>query len=186
MPRPPRPWFRFYVEAVNDRKLRRRDPAQRWLWVCILAAARQSCISGFLMVSIREPMDDDDLADFAGVPVKLVRTTLPLFEQSGMIHRDDDLAAWQVTNWADRQYESDDVTARTRKHRRRNDDGTSLERSNSVPGNVPQCDVGTPPETETETEKTLVPHLPSTSSSRVPVESIQEAMNGWAERRRFA
>ena len=63
MPRPARPWFRFYVEALSDRKLRRLTPAQRWLWVAVLGAARQSPIPGHLMVSEREPMDAHDLAD---------------------------------------------------------------------------------------------------------------------------
>lgn len=141
MPRPARPWFRFYVEAVTDRKLRRRPAAERWLWVAILAAARQSCIPGFLLVSEREPMDEHDLADFAGVAVTVVTRAVPAFERSGMLTRDTNLDCWAVTNWNERQFESDDVTQRTRKHR-------SREQERNVPTSFP----GTPPETETDTD----------------------------------
>lgn len=141
MPRAARPWFRFYVEAVHDRKLRRLPPAERWLWVATLAAARQSPIPGALMVSVREPMTFDDLADFAGVPLEVVERAFPRFEQSEMVEHDQNLGAWAVKNWADRQYESDTSTERVRKSR-------SLERSNGVTGTF----VVTPPETEAETD----------------------------------
>jgi hypothetical protein len=123
MARRPRPWFRVYVEVVRDPKIRRRTPTQRWLWVAILAAARQSPIPGFLAVSEREPMTNSDIADFAGVTIREVRTALPLFEKSGMLDWDDNLGCWEVTNFTSRQYESDDVTARTRKHRAKERDG---------------------------------------------------------------
>lgn len=150
MARPSRPWFRFYVEALSDRKLRRLTPAQRWLWVAVLGAARQSCIPGLLLVSEREPMDAADLADIAAMTVKEVAAALPRFEAAGMIHLDDGLGCWAVTAWHERQFESDDVTARTTKHR-------SKERSNDVPG--------TPSESETDTDTES-----SSSSSSVPDE----------------
>lgn len=160
---PKKPWFRFYVEAVYDRKLRRLTPGQRWLWVAILAAARQSCIPGYLLVSEREPMDEHDLADVAGMTPREVAKALPLMEQVGMIERDAHLGCWAVTNWADRQFESDETTKRTRKHRAKTkgDDpdpppnGTSKEQRWNVPSSSMErrYDVnGTPPETETETE----------------------------------
>ena len=46
MPRVARPWFRFYVEAMRDPKMRRLSPAERWLWVAVLAACRESWIPG--------------------------------------------------------------------------------------------------------------------------------------------
>lgn len=148
MPRPARPWFRFYVEAMSDRKLRRMTPTQRWIWVAVLAAARQSCRPGWLLVSENEPMDAHDIADLAGVPEREVAKVLPLFEASAMLAFEDE--CWHVINWADRQYESDDVTARTRKHR-------SKEQGRNVPTTFP----GTPPETESETETENPPSPPS-------------------------
>lgn len=149
MPRASRPWFRFYVEAVSDQKLRRLTPAQRWLWVGVLAAARQSPISGFLMISEREALSTADLADLAAVPCKEVARTLHLFEKAGMLEWDSSLDTWKVKNWNVRQFESDNVTERTRKFR-------SNEPRNPVPGNdrrnVSTSFVGTRSETETETE----------------------------------
>jgi hypothetical protein len=61
---------------------------------------------------------------------------------------DDDVVS--LPNFASRQFDSDDVTKRTRAHRERSrsdDTERSIERSNVVPGNAPDT------ETETETEK---------------------------------
>lgn len=145
MPRKPMPWFRFYVEAVHDRKLRRQDPAVRWLWVAILAIARQSPTPGLLLLSSAddqgEPVELADLADVAAVDLATVEKGTAEFERLGMLTRDG--RAWRVTKWDDRQFESDDVTKRTRRHR-----DTKEQRRN-----VPTSFQGTAPETETETEK---------------------------------
>lgn len=140
MPRPARPWFRFYVEALGDRKIRRFTPAQRWLWVAILGCARSSPVPGTLLVSGESAVDDHDLADIAGMPARDVARAMPLFESAGMIQRTA-TGAWVVVKWNERQYESDDITERTRKHR-------SKERDRNVPTTFP----GTPPETETDKE----------------------------------
>lgn len=153
MPRAARPWFRFYVETMSDRKLRRLPLDQRWIWCAVLSAARQSPIPGHLMVSEREPLEDDELADIAGAPVKVVRAALPRFEASGMIHRHPESGCWVVTNFAVRQFESDNVTERTRKHRSREQ---GKERSNGVPGNAPE-------QSRAETEQ-----IPSSSSVTPP------------------
>ena len=145
MARSPKPWFRFYVEAVHDQKIRGLTYQHRWLWVCLLAAARSSPISGALMVAEEVPMTRRHLADYSGMTTTQVEAGLQIFQRMGMIERDEQLDAWRVTNWKERQYESDNVTERTRKHR-------SLERSKDVPGNVPKSILGTPPETETETD----------------------------------
>lgn len=166
MPRPSRPWFRFYVEALADRKLRRMTPAQRWLWVAVLGAARQSPVPGYLLVSEREPMDAHDLADIAAMPVREVTAALPKFEVAGMLHHDEGLGCWAVSAWHDRQYESDDVTKRTAKHR-------SKERSNDVPGNAPETDTETdttpptPPRSRRRSRKPVEPPNPSSQIPRV-------------------
>ena len=51
-----RPWFRLYVEAFQDVKLRGLSPAHRWLWMAILGIARQSCVSGSLLVAYGLPV----------------------------------------------------------------------------------------------------------------------------------
>lgn len=137
MPRAARPWFRFYVEACADRKLRRLKPEHRWLFVACLAAARQSSHPGELLVG-DTPMDVDDLADFAGMTERQTAAGIEVLQNAGLV----DPWPWSIPRWSERQYESDDVTQRTRKHR-------SKERSNVVPGNAP--------DTETDTETPLRP-----------------------------
>lgn len=139
MPRSARPWFRFYVEALADRKLRRFTPSQRWLWVAILGAARQSPEPGVLLLG-ESPIDAEDLADIAGMNAREVRAVMPKFEDAHLVERRPD-GAWWVPKFAGRQFESDDVTTRTAKHR-----------SNKQRRNVPTTPVGTPPETEADTE----------------------------------
>jgi hypothetical protein len=141
MARPARPWFRFYVEAMRDPKMRRLTPAQRWLWVAILAAARESCIPGVLMVAETEPMALWELADYAAVKEREIAPALDKMCSLGMVRFDDERQAWAVSNFADRQYESDSSAERVAKHR-------ELKRD---------CNGGitllvTPPETETETD----------------------------------
>ena len=149
---PKRPWFRFYVEAVHDRKLRRLTPTERWLWVAILAAARQSPVAGRLLVSATAPMDAHDLADWAAVPVAQVRKALPKMIDLGMLHDAD--GCWVVSNFTERQFESDQSTNRVARHR----EATPKEQRCNGQSSP---DV-TPPETETETETDT--HPSSTTS----------------------
>lgn len=147
MPRKPMPWFRFYVEAVYDRKLRRQDPAVRWLWVAVLAIARQSPTPGVLVLPSAdddgEPLEPADIADIAALDPPTTEKGLAEFERLGMLERDG--SAWRVAKWGDRQFESDNVTLRTRKHR-----------SKEQRRNVPRNDVGTGPENrEQSTDKPL-------------------------------
>lgn len=156
----PRPWFRFYVEAIHDRKLRRLKVEHRWLWVVILAAARQSCIPGWLLISEREPLAADDLADMAALPLRQVQQGLKAIEEAGMIEVDRDLRAWRVPAWDRRQYESDRSTDRTaqwrREHPPSNGDVTAYRTAKERPSNVDVTAIVTPPENReqrTETEK---------------------------------
>lgn len=161
MARKPRPWFRFYVEAVHDRKLRRLKPEQRWLFVACLAAARQSVVPGVLLVSDREPMTNDDLADFAGMTLRATEVGMSALILAGVIvvdrwtpemHKE----AFIVPAWGERQYESDNSTARVEKHR-------TLQRSNDV---SETADV-TPPETETEVREQNPPNPPATKVDQI-------------------
>jgi hypothetical protein len=120
MPRKPQPWFRFYVEAFGDRKVLRLSPAQRWLWVAILGAARESPEPGRLMIADNVPMTVAELARFADVRAKDVADGLALMVQMQMITIVADVIA--VTNWDHRQFESDNVTARTAAYRERSNE----------------------------------------------------------------
>ncbi len=162
MPRPSRPWFRFYTEALSDRKLRRLTPAQRWLWVAVLGASRQSCVPGLLLVSGTEPMLVADLADLAGMTEKEVAVGIDAFVRSGMVDIDAEWCpepVWRVVNWKERQYESDVSTDRTRKHR-------SKERSNGVP----ETPEGTEAERSAEQDHSQTPLPPAEPLTKPVVE----------------
>lgn len=158
MPRPVRPWFRFYTEAFSDRKIRRLKPEHRWLFAACLGAARQSPEAGVLLVAEGLPMDARDLADWAGIDVRTVKAGMRALIDLGLIVErslgDHGEIAWSSPTFQDRQFESDDTTKRTRKYRATREyanEGTfqpsSRERSGNVGRNVPET------ETETETEK---------------------------------
>lgn len=121
MPRPKLPWFRFYVETIWDPKLRRLPPAQRWLWPTMEALARASPVPGHLLITAAgdevEPLTEADLVDAAAMPVADVRAALKAFHRMGMVHTDEVSGCFVVTKFAQRQFESDDVTVRTQRHR---------------------------------------------------------------------
>lgn len=166
---PKQPWFRFYVEATTDRKLRRISPAQRWLWVAVLCAAKQSPQEGWLLLTDREPLTVDDIADLAGMKPKEVQAGLGRMVELGLLVHDQEAGALRIVAWANRQYASDDSTARTRKHRSRDvptsppppDDGTSHPRPRNGEA-TPKERRRNGPETETETESS------SSGSSTTP------------------
>lgn len=181
MARPLRPWFRFYVEAISDPKLRRLPPAERWLWTAVLGAARRSPIPGALMVTERDPMTCSDLADWAAMSERDVRRAIPKFVAADMLDVSDVLGgAWVVRNWQARQFESDDVTERTRKHRAKTTDRnvpTSFpERSRNGKGTI----LGTPPESETENRITHVGFRAHANGSPSPPDSDKSTPAGEA------
>lgn len=162
MARKPMPWFRFYTEAPSDRKVRRLKPEHRWVWVCVLCAARMSDTPGELWVAPGEPMTVDDLADLAGVTPRAAKAALDHMAQLGLIEGSE---PWTVPAFTARQFASDTSTERVRAHRKkkaRNGDGTLQERSSNGRGNAP--------ETETETESVTTPSNGFTPRGSNPLE----------------
>lgn len=164
MARKKMPWFRFYVEAPADRKVRRMKPEHRWVWVCVLCAARSSPTPGELWVAPGDPMTVDDLADLAGVPSKVAAAAVAHMVRLGMVAGSE---PWTVPAWGDRQYESDTSTERVKKHRAKqagNDvgtvDGTFHERSSNAPETETETDVTNPP-----TPLAVVPSVDNRSAS---------------------
>lgn len=102
-----KPWFRVYVEMVRDPKLRRLTPAQRWLWVVLLAAARESPVPGVLMLSEKIPLTWADLVDASGLKLREIEKGTDLMSDLGMLAFDAESDAWFVPSWTERQYESD-------------------------------------------------------------------------------
>lgn len=158
MARPKRPWFRFYCEALHDRKLRRLKPAHRWLWVAVLACARQSPIPGFLLVEEHEPTTVDDLADDAALKASEVKAGMAEFVKIGMVTIDPHLNAWHVTKWHERQYESDSSAGRTQRYRERHGDDDSDDPSDGGSGVTTSTEVTSPPRARgTDTEADTSP-----------------------------
>lgn len=144
---PKRPWFRFYVEAVHDRKLRRLPPETRWLFVSCLAAARQSPFPGYLLITQDDPLEVADLVDFACLTSRQVETGMEALSAAGVIAWDDEFGCWWLPAWHERQFESDDSSERVAKARR--DADRPLHRRYINADVTPDV---TPPETEADTE----------------------------------
>ena len=114
MARKPMPWFRLYTEMPTDRKIRRLAVEHRWLWVCVMCAARQSPVEGWLLVSEDEALTTDDLADISGLKARQVDAGLKAFLKLGMLENDVEVGAFRVAAWSTRQRQSDTSTDRVR------------------------------------------------------------------------
>lgn len=110
------PWFRFYVEALHDRKLRTRPPAERWLWVALMGMAASSPVRGQVLIAEGVPADAGVIADEAAITVQEAEEGLRYFESVGMIARSDE-GVWTLRAFLKRQFESDDSAERVAKHR---------------------------------------------------------------------
>lgn len=175
MPRAPQPWFRFYVEALRDPKIRRLAPAHRWVWAAVLGAARESPFPGELMISERAPMTIEEIADLAAVKVSEARKAIADMERIGLIEVGSPLGedVIVVPKFRNRQFESDNVAARTKKHRER-----SNEQHRNVPTdqrrNVPTTAVGTsfsrarPTETENRDNSPTSEGSPNVPAGALP------------------
>lgn len=159
MPRKSQPWFRWYVEAAHDRKIRRLTPAQRWLFVAMCSAGKESPQLGRLLVSDDEPMTDQEIAEYAAVPLREVVKALPIMERLKMVERDSE-GVLVVINLQHRQYESDSSTTRVRNHRERSKGDVGTLQPSSEKRYSNGC--SNAPDTETETEQ----KKPSVSRSR--------------------
>lgn len=137
-------WFRLYTEIVDDRKLRRLSPSQRWLWVAMMCVARKSPVPGVLLLSENVPVNIDDLSDIAAISKEEVLAGIEAFKHQGMLDETD--GVYQLINWDKRQFTSDNSTERVKRlrERKRNDNETLQQRYSN--------NLETPPETETDTD----------------------------------
>lgn len=159
-------WLRIYADMPNDRKMRRLNPAQRWLWITCLCIARTSPIPGKLLLSEGVPVDVTDLADAAAIDIEDVEAGLKAFEAQNMMTLEGD--TWCVTNFLKRQYDKESDTpeaTRERKKLSREKKKNDTERDTETPSRDLKSDVtrmsrechATYTETETETESTSPP-----------------------------
>lgn len=166
-------WFRMYSDIIDDPKVESLTHAQRWIWVTVLCLASRSPVRGYLLLS--KERSGERSFDVPGngsgtesqhlpVPIRIIakkaeatlaeaEEALLLFESLEMMDRDSD-GLWHVSHWEQRQFKSDDVTARTRKYKEKAiGEERSLERSQDVPGNGD----GTPQTTDNRLNS---PHSP--------------------------
>ena len=134
-------WFRCYTEIKRDRKLRRLPSCFRWIWVVLMAIAKESPIEGQLLLSEDLPLTIEDIADEAAVDTEEVEQAIERFKEQNMLHEEE--GVFVLTNWDSRQFVSDNSTERVRKHRQRKKETPVKRYSN---------DEVTPPDTDTDTD----------------------------------
>lgn len=175
MPRKPQPWFRWYVEAVRDPKLRRLTPTGRWLFVAMCSAGRESPELGRLLIAPGVGMTDEEVAAYADVSAREMARALPVMDRLGMVRRDDE-GVLCVLNLAHRQYQSDTSTERVRAHRERSKDVPENEDETLQRRFMEQDRNGgrNAPETETETEQMQNPPVLRTDPPIGEVTTIPE------------
>ncbi len=146
-------WFRFYTEAISDKKLRRiaRDlnqpvPYVIGVWTVVLSIASDSPDRGKLLISDNVPATLDDINDAAGCNV--TETFQKLFV-TGLVTvtvTEDGQEVYTVPAWDSRQFESDSSATRVRRHRERK---KAAQNGNDV---TPVKRYSNAPETDTDTE----------------------------------
>jgi hypothetical protein len=116
------------------------------------------------------------------------------FVDLGLLVPDPNLGALAVAKWDDRQYESDDATKRTRKHRAKNDDGTfhppPMERSRNGDGTHQSTETDTEPSlgvvSDERSPRTIDAGAPSLSLVPSDFGADLEAARGFPARRALA
>lgn len=155
------PWFRFYSEALNDRKIQRicrmaQQPKAVVIgvWATFLCLANDSPERGKLMFAEDMWLTEEEIQSETGLDPVTFGKVVKAFQQLEMISIG---AGYMITNWDSRQFGSDNSTERVRRHRAKKQrekkakqetkrGETFQERS----GNVIDTDTDTDTETHTE------------------------------------
>lgn len=143
------PWFRLYHEFDSDPKVQMMpEVMQRRL--LMLFCSRAKC----------ETLHETERAFHWRIPMAELAETKALFIEKGFIDKQ-----WDVLNWDRRQFISDNVTDRVRRHRRGLKQGETLQEvKGNVTGNgyVTNCNVrDTDTDTDTEKNKKAAPAKPA-------------------------
>jgi hypothetical protein len=148
------PWFRFYSEALNDRKIARvvRISGQpkalvMGVWLTLLCLANDSPVRGCLMISEDMWLDEDEIMADTGLDPVTFGKVIGAFRQLGMVSISQ---GYELPNWDKRQFSSDNSTARVRKYRAKKKVETSVTKDETLPkrfSNVIDTD------TDTDTEQ---------------------------------
>jgi hypothetical protein len=155
------PWFRFYSEILNDRKLGRickktNQPKAVVIgfWTCLLCLASDSPQRGTLLLSEEIPYTLEDLEDETGLAAEVITQLLSEFRSLGMVDGKDTI---ELINWSKRQFRSDNSTARVKKHRESKRSDETLQKRC---GNVIESESDAESEQETEVEEEYNPDSP--------------------------
>lgn len=132
-------WFRFYSTALDDPKIQRLPGDLFKSWVNLLCLANEGEPRGSLPCL-------EDIAFRLRLPEDRAAAVVDELTSRGLLDATDE--TMHPHNWDERQFASDDVTRRTRKHRR----SVSGNVPENVSGNVSPPFHGTPPDTDTVTE----------------------------------
>jgi hypothetical protein len=123
MPRPARPWFRFYSESIDNAKLQRLDGEHFKLYMNLLCIANQATPRG-------------QLPRVADIAFRLRIDVQPLLKQMQELRRckllDGPWTAYRIHDWAEWQPDSDAFGTPGRKDRHAV--GTPLERGRNAVG----------------------------------------------------
>ena len=148
-------WFRFYTEAIGDKKLTRaaRDlgqplPHVLGVWAVVLSIASDSPERGVLLIADGMPATIDDVNDTARCNV--TETFLKLIE-TGLVTESvtrNGSIVYSIPAWGKRQFGSDDSSSRVKAHRERQKQaktGQSAVTETLQPryGNAPEADTDT-------------------------------------------
>lgn len=130
-------WFRMYNSFLHEPNVQRLPPLEFKIYVNCLCIASAHDPRGSLPSL-------ENLAFLLKVSEKKADKFLNFLKNSELF--DEKNGFIFIKEWDKKQFESDNVTVRTQRHRER------MERSRNVAGNVGGNVSGTPPDTETETE----------------------------------
>ena len=140
-------WLRLYHDVLDDPKVQRLDPGVFRIWINLLCLASRSEPRG----TLPEP---GDIAFALRVDEATARAALDVLLERGLVEVTDGGLA--IHNWDARQFRSDNVSERVRRHRK-SAQGESL--PESVDDTFPDSSHETFPESVHET-------LPVTAGSR--------------------
>lgn len=103
------PWFRYYTETMNDRKMThaaRLCGASKLeiigAWSLILCAAGESPVRGALYVTLQKRYSNADVTDLLGCDEDQAKAIMSAFVEMEMLEVQDD--AYHVKNWDKRQF----------------------------------------------------------------------------------
>ena len=114
-------WFRFYHDVIEDPKVQLLPVAMRWRWLEMLCLASRSHHRGVLP-------SPSEMAFLLRVTEDEVQESIEVLVAAGLFDRKG--KALHPHNWEGRQFKSDDVTERSRQHRRnvaRNENASASE-----------------------------------------------------------